>query len=61
MIVKGLFLAALSAMSALVQGYPGQERSLSERQSTDRLVFAHFMVRRSPILSKRRLSLEEQY
>ncbi|EEA20869.1 hypothetical protein TMatcc_000870 [Talaromyces marneffei ATCC 18224] len=44
MIVKGLFLAALSAMSALVQGYPGQERSLSERQSTDRLVFAHFMI-----------------
>lgn len=46
MMVKSFLLAALSALSALVQGHPSQERSLSERQSTDRLVFAHFMVRR---------------
>ncbi|EED20417.1 alpha-1,3-glucanase/mutanase, putative [Talaromyces stipitatus ATCC 10500] len=42
--VKTFFLAALSAMSTLVQGRPGQERFLSERQSTDKLVFAHFMI-----------------
>jgi hypothetical protein len=50
MMVKSFLLAALSAVSTLVQAHPGQERSLSERQSTDRLVFSHFMVRRSPNL-----------
>lgn len=45
MIVKSFLLAALSAVTTLVQGHPSQERSLSERQSTDRFVFAHFMVR----------------
>ncbi|GAM36885.1 mutanase [Talaromyces pinophilus] len=44
MMVKSFLLAALSAVTTLVQGHPSQERSLTERASTDRLVFAHFMI-----------------
>lgn len=38
-------LAAISAICSLVQGLPSSEHSISARQSTNRLVFAHFMVR----------------
>ncbi|KAH8694875.1 putative alpha-1,3-glucanase/mutanase [Talaromyces proteolyticus] len=44
MIARKLILAALSGFVGLVQALPKPDDSLSTRQSTNRLVFAHFMI-----------------
>jgi hypothetical protein len=47
---KLFILAALSTLGSVVQALPNPDKSLSERQSTNRLVFAHFMVSRLEIV-----------